>query len=80
MHILIIILALLALIAGPGLWVKRVMQRYSEPADRYPFTGGEVARQLLDSLNLHQVGTEITEAGDHYDPMDQNGAPDTATL
>ena len=69
MHILIIILALLALIAGPGLWVKKVMQRYSEPADRYPFTGGEVARRLLDSLNLHQVGTEITEAGDHYDPM-----------
>ena len=29
MHILIIILALLALIAGPGLWVKRVMLRYS---------------------------------------------------
>ncbi len=71
MHILIIILALLALIAGPGLWVKRVMQRYSEPADRYPFTGGEVARRLLDSLDLHQVGTEITEAGDHYDPVDK---------
>ena len=71
MHILIIILALLALIAGPGLWVKRVMQRYSEPADRYPFTGGELARQLLDSLDLRQVGTETTEAGDHYDPMDK---------
>lgn len=71
MHILIIILALLALIAGPGLWVKRVMQRYSEPADRYPFTGGEVARQLLNSLNLHQVGTEITEGGDHYDPVEK---------
>jgi len=71
MHILIIILALLALIAGPGLWVKRVMQRYSEPADRYPFTGGEVARQLLNSLNLHQVGTEITEGSDHYDPVEK---------
>jgi len=71
MHILIIILVLLALIAGPGLWVKRVMQRYSEPVDRYPFTGGEVARRLLDSLNLHQVGTEITETGDHYDPMEK---------
>ncbi len=70
MHILIIILALLALIAGPGLWVKRVMQRYSAPADRYPFTGGDLARQLLDSLDLHKVGTETTEAGDHYDPMD----------
>ncbi len=71
MHILIIILALLALIAGPGLWVKKIMQRYSEPADRYPLTGAEVARQLLDSLDLHQVGTEITEAGDHYDPVDK---------
>ena len=71
MHILIFILALLALIAGPGLWVKRIMRRYSEPADRYPFTGGEVARQLLHSLNLHQVGTEITTAGDHYDPMEK---------
>ncbi len=71
MHILIIILALLALIAGPGLWVKRVMRRYSEPADRYPFTGGEVARRLLDSLDLHRVGLEITDAGDHYDPVDK---------
>jgi hypothetical protein len=71
MHILIIILALLALIAGPGLWVKRVMQRYSEPADRYPFTGGELARRLLDSLDLHRVGLEITDAGDHYDPVEK---------
>lgn len=71
MHILIIILALLALIAGPGLWVKRVMQRYSEPADRYSFTGGELARKLLDSLELYQVGTEITDAGDHYDPINK---------
>ncbi len=69
MHILIFILALLALIAGPGLWVKKVMQRYSKPADRYSFTGGELARRLLDSLELHQVGTESTDAGDHYDPV-----------
>lgn len=71
MHILIIILALLALIAGPGLWVKMIMQRYSVPADRYPFTGGELARKLLDSLELNQVGTETTDAGDHYDPINK---------
>ena len=71
MHILILILVLLALIAGPGLWVKRIMQRYSEPADRYPFSGGELARKLLDSLQLQDVGTEITDAGDHYDPMNK---------
>jgi Zn-dependent membrane protease YugP len=71
MHVLIIILALLALIAGPGLWVKTVMQRYSEPADRYPFSGAELARRLLDFLELNNVGIETTDTGDHYDPMNK---------
>lgn len=68
MHLLIIVLLLIAVILGPGLWVKRVMARYSEPNDRYPGTGGELARHLLDSLRLEHVGTEETEIGDHYDP------------
>jgi len=67
-HLLIIVLLLIAVILGPGLWVKRVMARYSEPNDRYPGTGGELARHLLDSLRLEHVGTEETEIGDHYDP------------
>ncbi len=69
MHIVILILGLLLLILGPGLWVKSVMARYSHPADRYGKSGGELARELLDHLGLHQVGAETTEAGDHYDPM-----------
>ena len=68
MPYLIIILVLLAAILGPSLWVGRIMRRYSEPADRYPNSGGEVARHLLDELGLQEVGTEITEKGDHYDP------------
>jgi Zn-dependent membrane protease YugP len=68
MHIVILIILLIALILGPGLWVKRVMERYSKPVDRYPTTGGETARKLLDSLNLNQVGVELSESGDHYDP------------
>lgn len=44
------------------------MERYSQPADRYPNSGGETARRLLDSLDLKQVGVEISESGDHYDP------------
>jgi Zn-dependent membrane protease YugP len=62
------VLILLLVIFGPGLWVKRVLARYSRPADRYPGTGGDLARHLLDQLGLHQVKTEITEKGDHYDP------------
>lgn len=68
MPYLIIILVLLAVVLVPSLWVNRVMRRYSEPADRYLNSGGEVARRLLDELGLQEVGTEITEKGDHYDP------------
>lgn len=65
---LIGILIILLLVFGPSLWVKRVLARYSRPKDRYPGTGGELARHLLDSLNLDQVKAEITDQGDHYDP------------
>ena len=66
---LVIILVLLALTVGPGLWVKAVMNRYREPAHRYARTGGQTARHLLDALGLRNVVTEITEHGDHYDPL-----------
>ena len=71
MPYLIIILLLGAVILGPSLWVNRIMKRYSKPADRYPNSGGEVARRLLDELGLQEVGTEITDRGDHYDPKDR---------
>jgi len=71
MHILILIILLLFLIIGPGIWVKRVMERYHRPVDRYNRSGGETARKLLDSLGLTEVGTEITESGDHYDPSEK---------
>lgn len=71
MHIVILIVALLALVLGPGLWVKAVMARYRHPAERYTMTGGELARELLDSLSLEHVQTETTESGDHYDPRDK---------
>jgi len=45
------------------------MQRYSEPGDRYPGSGGELARHLLDEMHLQDVLTEVTDAGDHYDPV-----------
>jgi len=68
MIIVILILLLLVAIVGPSLWVSRVLARYSDPPDRYPGTGGELARHLLDNLGLQDVGAEITGHGDHYDP------------
>lgn len=69
MHVLILLLLVFALMIGPGLWVKSVMQRYRQPENRYAKTGGQVARELLDALNLRHVATETTPAGDHYDPI-----------
>ena len=69
MGLLIIALVLLALIVGPGLWVQTVIKRYSLPKDRYPMTGAQTARRLLDAHGLHEVQTEATDQGDHYDPI-----------
>lgn len=71
MGVIIIIAVLIGLIVGPGLWVRRVMDRYSEPADRYSGTGAELARHLLDLHQLENVRVEATDKGDHYDPGDK---------
>jgi hypothetical protein len=69
MHIAILLVLALALVLGPGLWVNAVMARYRVPAERYAKTGGQLARELLDEMSLSSVTTEITESGDHYDPL-----------
>jgi Zn-dependent membrane protease YugP len=71
MHLLIAAILMLAVIFGPGLWVRRVMARYSNPGDRYEGTGGELARHLLDRAGLAAVRVEETGQGDHYDPQDK---------
>ena len=68
MHFLLILLLLVALVFGPGWWVRNVMTRYSSPEDRYQGSGGELARHLLDSHGLQHVKIEETKDGDHYDP------------
>jgi len=67
----IIALLLLLAISLPGIWVRRVLSKYSEPADRYQTegTGSELARHLLDQFDLAYVTVEETEVGDHYDPQ-----------
>lgn len=34
-----------------------------------PGTGGELARHLVRKFNLNDVTVEVTEQGDHYDPI-----------
>ncbi|WP_455234414.1 zinc metallopeptidase [Thiogranum longum] len=69
MHIVVIGVILLLLLFGPQLWVQAVLTRHSRPRDDFPGTGGEFARHLLNRLGLTTVQVEISEQGDHYDPV-----------
>ena len=71
MYFIIPLLLLVALVFAPGWWVRKVMSRYSSPENRYDGTGGELARYLLDSNDLHDVRVEETPEGDHYDPLEK---------
>jgi Zn-dependent membrane protease YugP len=69
MFYLILICFIVLLIVGSSYWVKHTMEKYSEPADRYSFTGAQLARDLLNHAKLPHVGVEVSELGDHYDPL-----------
>ena len=66
----IAIILVLILIYGPQLWVQWVLNRYNRVTEEnFPGTGGELARHLLDRYDLQEIKVEITDLGDHYDPM-----------
>ena len=64
-------LIVLAIIFGPSLWVKFVMKRYSSERPEMPGTGGELAQHLIERFSLKDVMVEVTELGDHYDPVEK---------
>ncbi|MFT5140616.1 MAG: Zn-dependent membrane protease YugP [Lysobacterales bacterium] len=68
MHFFIFGLIILGVVFLPGVWVRNVLSKYSEPADRYSGTGAELARHLLDKYEMEHVKVEETKQGDHYDP------------
>lgn len=65
-------IALLALVFGPQLLVRRVLAKYGVDRPDLPGTGAELARHLLDEANLPSVTVEETDRGDHYDPEAQS--------
>ena len=68
---IIIVIVVLLIVFGPGIWVQRVIARYSEPKDRYSGSGAQLARHLLNKHSLESVVVEVTDAGDHYDPIEK---------
>lgn len=67
---LLVIGVLVLLIFAPQWWVQRVLAQYHrEDEPNFPGSGGELARHLLDRFGLQDVKVELTDSGDHYDPM-----------
>ncbi|MEO1750039.1 MAG: zinc metallopeptidase, partial [Pseudomonadota bacterium] len=64
------IVALLAIVFGPSLWVKQAMQKHGGDRPDFPGTGGELADHLVAHYGIDGVGVEETKPGqgDHYDP------------
>ena len=71
MLLVIGVLIVIALIFGPTLWVKFVMRKYSSEKPEMPGTGGELAKHLIERFSLNDVKVEVTELGDHYDPVEK---------
>jgi Zn-dependent membrane protease YugP len=72
MYILLILIVLLAAVFGPQWWAQRTFRRYASPRDDIPGNGAELARHLLQHLDMQHVKVEQTEAdNDHYDPSDK---------
>jgi uncharacterized protein len=66
---LVLLLIIVGIIVfGPQLWTRRVFAQHSLPRPDYPGTGAELARHLLDQLDLQHIKVEASELGDHYDP------------
>jgi len=70
-HPVIIVMPAAALLLGPRLWVRHVLNQYDRKQEDFPATAGELARELLDRHRLYDVKVDTTDIGDHYDHRDK---------
>ena len=68
MRLALLLIIVGIVVFGPQLWTRRVFAQHSVPRPDYPGTGAELARHLLDRLDMQHIKVEMTEQGDHYDP------------
>ena len=62
------ILPLILTLFGPHLWAKHVLNKHNRQ-EYFSGTGIDLARMVLTRLQLNDVTVEITDTGDHYDPV-----------
>ena len=70
LYVLLLIL-ILGAVFGPQMWARHVLAKHGRVRDDLAGTGSELARHLLDGLNLAEVKVETTDRGDHYDPLEK---------
>ncbi len=70
MHILILVILVLTIVYGPHFWATHVLKKYSKE-QYFSGNGIELARLLLERMNMKDVKVEEIDKGDHYDPIDK---------
>ena len=69
MPILLLLVLVLVAVFGPQWWAQRTFKRYADTRADIPGSGAELARHLLQRLDMQHVKVEQTQEGnDHYDP------------
>jgi Zn-dependent membrane protease YugP len=72
MAFLIIGLVLLAIVSFvPQWWTRSVLKKYSKPHPYLPGSAHEFGEHLIRKYQLDGVRIEMTELGDHYDPIER---------
>ncbi len=59
-----LIIAAITVLFGPHLWARHVLNRYNRK-EYFSGSGIDLARLVLERLNLNEVTVEITDSGDH---------------
>ena len=67
--IYIIVLAIVVLF-GPHLWARYVLNRYNRE-EYFSGSGIDLARLVVERLDLRDVRVEVTDSADHYDPLEK---------
>ena len=63
-----IIVPIILTLFGPHLWAKHVLNKHNRQ-EYFSGTGIELARMLLERLKIKDVTVDVTDIGDHYDPV-----------
>jgi Zn-dependent membrane protease YugP len=68
--ILPFIVLLIAILYGPHLWARYVLNKYNK-VEYFSGNGMTLARLILDKMEMSHVPVEVSDVGDHYDPEEK---------